>query len=46
MTYPTLAEIKADEELARYVLKYRGLYDLTIDDIHYGDIMMALGEVE
>lgn len=46
MTYPTLAEVKANEELANYILKYRGLYDLTIDDIHYGDIMMALGEIE
>lgn len=46
MVYPTLAEIKADEEKAEYVLEYRGLYDLSVEDIHYGDIMMAYGEVE
>lgn len=45
MTYPTLDEILADEEKANYVLEYRGLYDLTKEDIHFGDIMMAFGEV-
>lgn len=45
MSYPTLAEVSDDEELADYILRYRGLYDLKHNDIHYGDIMMALGEL-
>lgn len=45
MEYPTLAEVKEDDEKANYVLEYRGLYDLSVDDIHYGDIMMAYGQV-
>lgn len=43
LTYPTLAEVLATDELSAYVLRYRGLYDLTPEDIHYGDIMMAFG---
>lgn len=46
MTYPKLDEVLADEKLSKYVLQYRGLYDLTPEDIHYGDVMMALGEIE
>lgn len=45
MIYPTLKDVLSNEDEAEYVLKYRGLYDLTIEDIHYGDIMLALGEV-
>ena len=45
MEYPTLAEIKADDDKAEYVLQYRGLFDLTKEDIHYGDVMMAYSEV-
>ena len=45
MTYPKLADVLADEEMADHVLEYRGLYDLTPSDIHYGDVMMAYGEV-
>ena len=45
MTYPSLAEIKADEKKADYVLTYRGLYDLKADDIHYGDICISMGEI-
>ena len=45
LEYPTLEEVLADEQKASYVLEYRGLYDLTPSDIHYGDIMMAYGEV-
>lgn len=45
MSYPTRDEIIADEDKARYVLEYRGLFDLTTENIHYGDIMMAYGEV-
>ena len=45
MEYPTLAEVKANDDMADYVLKYRGLYDHTKEDIHYGDVMMAYSEV-
>lgn len=46
MTYPTLAEVLADEDLCDKILQYRGLYDLQAKDIHFGDIMMTLGEIE
>lgn len=46
MTYPKRDEVLADEKLSKYVLQYRGLCDLAPEDIHYGDIMMALGEIE
>lgn len=45
MTYPTLAEVLADEEKAEEVLEYRGLWDLKPSDIHYGDIMMCYGKI-
>lgn len=45
MKYPKLDEVLEDENKSSYVLEYRGLYDLTPADIHYGDIMMAYGEV-
>ena len=45
MKYPTKAEVLADEDLSEQVLEYRGLYDLGANDIHYGDIMMCLGEI-
>ena len=43
--YPTLAEVLADEEMSTYVLRYRGLYDLSAKDIRYDDIMLAYGEI-
>lgn len=46
MTYPTLAEVLADEDLCDKILQYRGLCDLQAKDIHFGDIMMTLGEIE
>lgn len=45
MEYPTLNEVLKDNELCHLILKYRGLWDKTADDIHYGDIMMYLGEI-
>lgn len=45
LQYPTLDEVLADPEKSEYVLKYRGLHDLTPSDIHYGDIMLAFGDV-
>ena len=46
LTYPKLADIRADLDKAHYCLKYRGLYDLAPIDLHQGDIMMALGVAE
>jgi hypothetical protein len=43
--YPTLKEVLADEEMSAYVLRYRGLYDLSAKDIRYDDIMLAFGEI-
>lgn len=45
VTYPTLDEILADEDKCDHILKYRGLHDLKPSDIHYGDVMMAYGEI-
>ena len=46
MEYPTLADVLSDMGgVADDILQYRGLYDKTADDIHYGDIMMYLGEI-
>jgi hypothetical protein len=43
--YPTLAEVLANEEMWVKVLEYRGLYNLTKEDITFGDIMMRFAEV-
>ena len=40
MTYPTIKEVLEDEEMAGFILRYRGLRDLSASDIHYGDIML------
>jgi hypothetical protein len=45
MEYPTLEGVLKDNELCHRILKYRGLWDKSADDIHYGDIMMYLGEI-
>ena len=45
MEYPKLADVLEDNDLCYHILKYRGLWDKTADDIHYGDIMMYLGEI-
>ena len=44
LIYPKLKDVLSDEDKVREVLEYRGLYDLTDKDIHYGDIMMCYGE--
>ena len=46
LTYPKRLEIQSDDEMSDYVLKYRGLYDQTSVNIHYGDIMMAYGKIQ
>lgn len=46
MEYPKLEDVLSDMGgVADDILQYRGLYDKTANDIHYGDIMMYLGEI-
>jgi len=45
MEYPKLEDVLKDDDLCYHILKYRGLYDLNEQNIHYGDIMMYLGEI-
>lgn len=45
MEYPKLADVLKDDNLCLSILFYRGLGDKTASDIHYGDIMMYLGEI-
>ena len=45
MEYPKLEDVLKDNDLCYHMLKYRGLWDKTADDIHYGDIMMYLGKI-
>ena len=45
MEYPKLEDVLKDDALCHRILFYRGLWDKTADDIHYGDIMMYLGEI-
>ena len=45
MEYPKLADVLEDNDLCISILKYRGLFDKTANDIHYGDIMMYLGGI-
>jgi hypothetical protein len=45
MTYPTLEEILANKDKTEKILKYRGLYDLYSNDLHYGDVMVTFGEI-
>ena len=46
VTYPLRDEILANEQMCEEVLEYRGLYDLTKTDIHFGDIMVSYGKIE
>lgn len=43
--YPKRENVMKDEELCEYILRYCGLYDLGYEDINYGDIMLALGNI-
>lgn len=45
LTYPKRKDVIKDKDLAEDILEFRGLYDLGIKDIHYGDIMMYMGEI-
>ena len=45
MEYPKLEDVLDDDDLCLSILFYRGLFDKTANDIHYGDIMMCLGGI-
>lgn len=42
--YPKLKELTNEQK--DHILDYRGLYDLTRKDIHYGDVAVVYGEIE
>ena len=42
--YPKLKELTNEQK--DHILDYRGLCDLTRNDIHYGDVMVVYGEIE
>jgi hypothetical protein len=46
VTYPLRKEVLKNEQMCKEVLEYRGLYDLTKTDIHFGDIMVTYGKIE
>lgn len=46
VTYPTLREVLADENMQVHILCYCGLYDLKAEDINYADIMLAYGMIK
>ena len=41
--YPMLKELS--NKMKDEILEYRGLYDLTHKDIHYGDVMVVYGTI-
>jgi hypothetical protein len=41
-----IAEVLKNEQMCKEVLEYRGLYDLTKTDIHFGDTMVTYGKIE
>lgn len=46
MEYPTLNDVLCDMGGIAYdILQYSGLWDKTTEDIHYGDIMLYMGEI-
>ena len=45
LEYPKLKDVLKDKKKVKYVLEYRGLYDLSPKDIHFGDVMMAYGSI-
>lgn len=42
--YPTLSGLTDKQK--DHILEYRGLYDLTHKDIHYGDVMVVYGKIK
>lgn len=45
LKYPSLQEIVSDDDKAKEVLTYCGLYDLKAKDILNGDIMLTYGTI-
>lgn len=43
LKYPKIKEL--DAEAKAYILKYRGLHDVSPDELTFGDVMIALGEI-
>ena len=41
--YPLLSELSNKQK--DEILEYRGLYDLSYKDIHYGDVMVVFGTI-
>lgn len=46
VTYPLRDTIVTHQRKAYQVLEYRGLFDLDVDDITFGDIMVCFGKIE
>lgn len=44
--YPLKKEVLSSAIMSNQVLEYRGLFDLTKEDIHFGDIMMVFGTID
>lgn len=44
--YPTLEVVKKYEKIAREILRYRGLPENNIRELHYGDVMLYFGDIE
>lgn len=44
--YPTLEEILKSKSKCNRILEYRGLTDLTAEDITYGDVMVVYGKIK
>lgn len=45
VTYPKKEDVLKNNDLCQDILTYRGLYDLKKNQIHYGDIMLYMGEL-
>lgn len=45
LEYPKRKDVIKNIDLAEDILEFRGLYDLDIKDIHFGDIMMYMGDI-
>lgn len=45
LNYPTLEKVLSNDDMCAEILTYCGLYDLTKNDINFGDIMLTYGEI-
>ena len=46
LTYPLREDVLKDNRTCELILEYRGLYDLSKDDITFADIMFYCGKLE